>query len=439
MKNKWISVGRHIGIFACVLAVLYLALVAVSCIPNAAISANMEKSAKAYQTAEPYPHTGKNRELYAIQDNYADAILLDIAWRMGEGNPFVSALDTCYYDGEARGECYGFYKTVHEAAAPNTDYTRYWHGVSLVARPLHLFMTAAGIKLLGCIAALLFAAGVAAVLLCRKHYRLAAAFLLALPCVQIWNIALSMEYQPPFILGFLFCVLFLLFERKHEGMLSILSVISGASIAFFDFLTTETVTILLPLLLVLAVRASENRLGGFRENLRWLAKCAIAWLLSYAAMFLAKWTMASAATGVSVFSSALSAAAVRVDEVALLADANLFTKLAYSVLSNFSVLFGSDARYHLPLLLAGIGICVFVFGSVLYLFKIPRTDAAASLLCFVSSGVLLRYLVLHGHSYRHCFFTYRALISVIFALLAALALYTGRAQKKKMQKGRRKV
>ena len=434
MKNKWISIGKHIGVFALVWAVLYLALVAMCCIPNEALYDNMVKSALHYKDAQPYPHTDKNQALFAVQDNYADSILLGIAWRMGAGNPFVSALDTCYYDGEQISEGYGLYKTVTENVHANTDYTRYWHGMSLLVRPMHLFTDVSGIKNIGLVFVALLALGVLALLICRKHFKLAAAFLLSLLCIQIWHIRLSMEYQPPFILGFLFCILFILFERKGNEMLSLLSVISGACIAFFDFLTTETVTLVLPLLLVIALRASENRLGGFKENIGWLARCAVSWMLSYGAMFLAKWAMASVATGESVFALALSSAAVRVEETALLADANLFTKLLYGVFSNFSVLFGSGARFSFPILLTGFGISVMVLGSVLYLFRKPRADAAASLLFLVSSSVFLRYLVLHAHSYRHCFFTYRALICFVFAVLAALALYTGKIQKQKKQK-----
>lgn len=42
--------------------------------------------------------------------------------------------------------------------------------------------------------------------------------------------------------------------------MTVLSVIGGAAAAFFDFLTAETLSILLPLLLVVIIRYSDDRL-----------------------------------------------------------------------------------------------------------------------------------------------------------------------------------
>ena len=110
----------------------------------------------------------------------------------------------------------------------------------------------------------LFFALLSAAILCRrKHWDIAVMLVLSLAAVRVWNILLSLEYQPAFAIAFAVIPLYLIFERKGDKWLTVLSIISGTAVAFFDFLTTETVTILLPLALVITVRAKEGRLPPF--------------------------------------------------------------------------------------------------------------------------------------------------------------------------------
>ena len=126
-------------------------------------------------------------------------------------------------------------------------------------------------------------------------------FFLSLCMVKIWNVRLSMEYQPAFILGFGFCILYLLYEKKGNQGLLALAVVSGVMTSFFDFLTTETVTILLPLILVITVRTMDGRIGKWKENMIFLVTQGIAWLLSYGMTFPVKWILASVVTGENKF------------------------------------------------------------------------------------------------------------------------------------------
>lgn len=105
--------------------------------------------------------------------------------------------------------------------------------------------------------------------------------------------------------------LYILLEQ-NDGALSILAVISGVMIAFFDFLTCETLTILIPLLIVFIMRKQDDRLPRLRSNLLLTLKCGAAWGLSYAGMFLVKWSAASLVTGENIFITALTSAEVRI-------------------------------------------------------------------------------------------------------------------------------
>ncbi|MBE6561246.1 MAG: hypothetical protein E7662_08970 [Ruminococcaceae bacterium] len=439
MKNlpkRLRNAGLHAALFLAVMVFLWLSLTAAAAIPNDAIRANTEKSVMYYAETNPYQFHSKRWS--AIEDNYADAILLGITWNMGEGNPFVSALNTCYNDGGDAGENTGLYNTVMEGAAPNTDYTRYWHGSAAVIRPLLCITDVQGIKWIG-FAVMLVLIGVSMAMLVRqKHADLAVLLALSLLAVHIWNVRLSLEYQPPFLITFAMLPLWLISERRSDRALSMLSVAAGAAVAFFDFLTTETLTVLLPLILVTAIRAKEDRLAPRGVMIRQYAACGAGWILAYAGAFLWKWIAASAVSGESVFAHALSSVGERVGTQ--MSSSGVPEPLSFfsPLTGNLTMLFTAEKRVsYLPTWIF-VTLVLGVFLAVWYMMRRgPAQRDAAILLLLLGAMVPLRYLVLNNHSYMHVFFTYRAMASAILAMLAALWLQIRPGNGKKGRKKRR--
>ena len=433
IRKIFCSAAKHTTVFAVVLFLLWLLLFLSALIPNDAIRDNMEKSANTFKEHSTYEFVNGN-SFNSISDYYADALWLNIAWNIGEGNSLKSVIQTDYYDGEGLGENAGLYLTITENKAPNTDYTRYWHGTSMFIRLGHLFTDVEGIKLIGFIAFLLLAGLTLFILARKRHWDLAVMLALSLAAVQIWNIRLSMEYQPAFILAFMLIPLFLALERRGDKWLTVLSVISGTAVAFFDFLTTETVTILLPLALVVAVRAKENRLGGIKENLILLLKCGICWGFAYGGAFIVKWLIASMVTNTNAFETALSSVAERMgNKVEMYADKP--KSILSSVAANLSMLFGSEMRVEVGRTALGIIFFVLILLSVWYLFRGKEKKPVPAIVLFILGAVvLIRCFVLNNHSYLHSFFTYRALVTPVFALFAAMWLNIELPHRKRRRK-----
>lgn len=417
--KKFTAVLRRAGVFAAAVLALWAALVASAAIPNERIYDNMLSSALYFKDKPPYIYESQVR---LVQDNYADAILLNVAWNMGSGEPFTSALDTAYYDGNDGtndyGENWGFYCAV-EGTAPNTDYSRYWHGMAAVIRPLMLFTDIGGIKLIGTILAFVLLAGNAALLLKKRQYFAAGALVAAFLCVHVWNIGFSLEYQPAVLVTLALLPFYIIMER-NDGALSIISVISGVMIAFFDFLTCETLTILVPLLIVFIIRKQENRLPALKGCILLTIKCSAAWLLSYAGTFLVKWTAASLVTGENKFVTALASVEER-----FVGEAEELSPVAQFFLApaaNISTLFGGTDRVEWGVIAAGLVISVLILGAVFYLFRSrEKFDRSFTILMLILGALpFVRFFLLNNHSYLHEFFTYRALASSILALFAGI-------------------
>ena len=417
--KKFTAILRRAAVFAATVLALWAALTAAAAVPNEQIYDNMLSSAMFFKDKEPFP---KNSQMRLVQDNYADVILLNVAWNMGVGEPFSAALDTAYFDGNDGtndyGENWGFYQAI-EGTAPNTDYSRYWHGMAAVIRPLMLFTDIGGIKLIGTILAFVLLAGDAALLLKKKQFCAAGALVAAFLCVHVWNIGLSLEYQRAVLVTLVLLSFYIIMERK-DGALSILSVISGVMIAFFDFLTCETLTILVPLIIVFIMRKQENRLPALKDSVLLSVKCGGAWLLSYAGTFLVKWTAASLVTGENKFAAALASVEER-----FVGEAEHLSPVAQFFLApaaNISTLFGGYERVEWGVIAAGLVISALVFGAVFYLFRSrEKFDRSFTLIMLILGALpFVRFFLLNNHSYLHEFFTYRALASSILALFAGV-------------------
>lgn len=422
------NILSYIGAFGLTLLGLWLLLFLSALIPNAAIQENMERSALSYAQREAYEFT-RGDNLNSVADHYADAIWLNVAWNLGVGDPLTASMQTGYYDGEDLGESVGLYLTVAEGVEPNVDYTRYWHGTAMLLRLLSLVTDVQGIKTIGFVVLLALLALDLALLVKLRQPVLAALLVLSLAAVQFWNLRLSVEYQPAFLLAFALLPLWLQLERRGDRPLVLLSIVSGVAVAFFDFLTTETVTILLPLVLVLAIRAREGRLDAGRQAFAMPLRCALGWGCAYVGTFLAKWTAVTLMTGHNAFTTALVSVEERLGgEIVNFAEQP--DSFLSAPLANLTMLFGGGLRVDYGRLLLGLGLCAVVLLSLWYLLRGKRRPGGALLLA-VGAVVLVRYLVLNNHAYLHCFFTYRALVSLILAALAAVWLQCGRSRRKK--------
>ena len=412
----------YIAVFAALLLLLYLLLVFTAVIPNSTIKKNMRKSATYFATADHYAFS-EDGLFRNITDNHADRMWVNIGWNMGHGNPFLSVLDTDYYASLDHGPEMSLFLSVALDEDANTGYTRYWHGTAGVIRALHLLFNLHGIKILGMICLFLLIGRTLWVLYRRGHWDLSLCLLISLLSVQIWNLRLSVEYQPCFLICFALCPAFLRAEKQGNFYLNLLAIISGTLTAFFDFLTTETVTILIPLILVTAIRSRECRLGSPKKTMRFLLHCGLCWALAYLGTFAVKWCAVSLATGSNHFITAMHSVGQRVGGAVTEGNTNKMPGMLMAIGSNLSVIFEGTSRTEYRNAISNLMIIAILIFVVWRMYRVRKTlRPGTGFILLLGGVVLLRFGLLANHSYLHSFFTYRALASTIFAVLAAMLI-----------------
>lgn len=412
----------YFAVFAALILSLYLLMVLSATVPNDAIWDNMFRSVQNYIQTDRYQFA-EDGKFQNVADNHADQMWLNIAWNMGGDDPYVSALDTGYYNGESYGLPLGFFLTVTRGSEANASYSRYWHGTAGILRMLHLVTDIQGIKALGMFCLVLLILQTLWILLSGPHWELGLGLLASLFLVQVWNLRLSAEYLPCFLICFGLCPAFLRQEWKGDFPVKLLAVVSGTLTAFFDFLTTETVTILIPLILVLAIRSRERRLNSPRQTAFFLLSCLACWAFAYLGTFLTKWIAVSLATGENHFLAAMESVSLRVNGTVIDGSFRKRPGMAMAIIANLSALFEGTSRTEYRLVIAGLAVTALLMFLLLRMNQVRQTFHPGTVfLLLLACVVPIRYCVLANHSYLHAFFTYRALVSTIFALFAAMVI-----------------
>lgn len=395
------------------LTALELSLLAgVSLIPQTAIQKHTQESAN-YLMEEQVFYRVLNNDPSSLIDHYADAILLNILYHFDSKHPVISPLTASYYYTDTHNENENLLTAVTSDVAPTYDYFRYWHGSTILIRPLLTLLNIRQIYILFAVVLAALAA-VLFILLIRCGYPACAwSVLPALASVSCWYIPMSLEYIWCFLIMLIagICVIQLYLRKQTVSGLFFLLI--GNITAYFDFLSTETLTLVFPLALLIVLMYENKQLQDAKSGFKVILLRSVSWCIGYGSAWITKWTIASIALDRNIFSEALSSASVRVS-----GNTNTIHGAALSVnalLRNITCLFPFNfiQNYGYAFAIGGLLLALMMY----FLFrKNEKKNFMPWLFTILYSIPYIRFLTLANHSYLHYFFTYRAQFASIFCL-----------------------
>lgn len=415
-------------------AICVACIIGVTMIPRSAISEGVRHSAEYLEEREVFAKLGGSMQ--TIQDNFSDAILLNIIYSAREDHP-LDILEAKYYHPGNMEATDALLASVQDEVVPDMEYARYWHGTSIYVRPLLLFLSISEIRLF--IGSLIVGGLlVMCILLWRRGEKKASvALLLAFLGVYGPMVFLSLEYSTAFLIMTVVSVLCLWKCPQRElSEWGTFFACSGVLIAFFDFLTTETLTLTLPLVFIF-LYAKRKKEYVTKEKWKILLKNTLCWGVGYGGMYGLKWGLVYAMLGKETFLSSIEEGLFRLNGTVYMGNSNLFPeatqfeKYIGAIWHNLAMLFpfdDTDIRMT-PTVVATLGM-LFVLGAFVYVFHQKINWSRYSFLWLVAAVPFLRFLVLANHSYIHFFFSYRALMTSGFVLWL-FVLENGMPQKKK--------
>ena len=444
------AIFRLLLCFLITAAVLLGFLLLSTLVPRETIRPQMQSSAellcKGKLFGEVLPGVDSSRI-----DRYADSILLGIAWQYDSRNALRSVMESSYFHLVYQNENENLRDAVEQDYPPNHQYLRYWHGSAGVVRILMAVLTLPQIYTFHAIVFSLLLLGLIYRLLRRGELIGAAAFLTGMIGISLWFVPLSLEYTWVFLILLIQMHLILLPSfPKDWSCRCLFFLISGMVTNYLDFLTCETVTLLVPLLFLIYL---DHRLDRKMAGWRTLTKTVVYWLIGYGGMFLLKWGLAGLVMG----ENPLPYVAGHVGErVAGSVGVGFFREWLDILLRNITCLF--PLNYGTTGIIAGVLLILAAvyFGFVHHRVSIQgkthanSSDADANSIDDVSpeseeslhrnelnKGLIaryavialipyLRFLAMANHSYLHYFFTYRAQCTSLIALVLIVGCYRHR-------------
>ena len=416
LLKKINKVLKYIMIVIITLSILFLALAVSSMIPRSAIDKKMHESISFYEKNEGIRRI-KNKRIYSYIHYFSDTRKLNIIYCLDSNKPIESMLWSKYYQEIKKDVNTDFINVVENNKEPNTQYLRYWNGCMLILRPLLTILNMEQIYLINkLILAMLLL--ILFIMLLKRSKKLAFIFMLALILVSSWYVPFCIEYSVTFYIMIITSIIAIkMDEEKNDDSLFKLFLITGIVTTFFDFLTTELLTIFIPLIIILVLRKERNRLDNSKATFIFFIKAVVLWFIGYCGMWFAKWILASIILKINAFDYVKDNFLLRING---LQGASSHKYLYGHVIErNFyaiPVLYYINTKFYKWYVKTSV-IIIITFLLLFINWKELVKKRIIWILGLIGITPYIRYLVLANHSYRHAMFTFREQILTIIVAL----------------------
>lgn len=400
------------GILVCTLCILCGLFLLSARIPKESVREHILESAYRMEEQGERFCLEEGRD-WTCMDNYADVEWLNILYSLDPERPWQTMLESPIYvdfEGDAESLTHALVMRVEQELTANTVYDRYWHGMVMILRPLLVFMNMEQIYRFMVVVFLLMFLCLCVLLHRRKLTYVAVLMALAvLPC-GLQYVPFCAEYWSPWLLSLLLMI-YVLLRRPGVWEGSLLMMVSGICTAYFDFLTTETVTFGLPFMLLLLLWQQENQKESTIGYLLTMIRAGMLWAAGYGITMVVKWTGASVLLGDNRILFSMG-------KVNVWQSTEKITHMSRidGIFQNIRMIWPfHEIQDDLTLLLLLLFIMFLVFVFV-FLFRKKKSKGIEECILFLGFLPIARYLVLPYHMQYHYFFTYRALYLTVMAI-----------------------
>ena len=381
--------------FFILIAVFFVSMTLVYCIPTSWIQENVEKSIEVLEGEGEYP-------MYFF---YRHSAIIDIH------------TDKLMYESLIQNRDY--YNPIQAAMSIN-QYPRYWHGYQVLLRPLTVVFQVQELRYLGMLTFhLLFFWS--AWLMAKKTKPLYAMFyVLTVASGYVVFLPVCFQFLTTFLVLFVSLIVLLRRYDKNKPLPAVKWMlyffVVGMVENFFDFLTYPILTLGIPLVLLLWLRVRDEQ-ADFRGNFWFMFKASLSWFFGYALTWISKWLLSAAILGVRYFWRTMSVVQYRL-EGSEEEPLDRIGTIQRNLKAWLNVQDGGVISW------SKIALLILIVAVVLIIWrKLKDWKAVGAYLpiLFVAAYPYIWYLVMSNHSQIHYWYTYRAQLVALFAGLVFLA------------------
>ena len=409
---------KYSVIFFTTVLICLFALVATAKIPRDKIINSLEESAEYYKHVDGIEMINKRKQ-YTYIHYYADSVLLNIIYHIDTNQPLKSVMESRFYQVLKLDSNKDYIETIEEQTEANQEYMRYWHGSMSIIRPLLVWFNISQIYTINYIGISILTIWLF-ILLIRKYKVIVIGLCIGLVGIAAIYIPKCLEYTWTIYLMLIFSIILIKLDKRKPNWINPVLLVCGTITAFIDFLSTEILTILVPLLILVTVRYKEGRLTNLKDGLKLIFLSMITWGIGYTGMFLIKCLIASIVLNLNAIDYMKDNVMIRVGVEYYGKNTNV---IRWEVIKqNIKTLYpiGNYYRYNNQFILKLPLIVLFLEFLVIDPKKIKKMWFSC-LMIIIGSIPLIRYEILLGHSLDHSFMVFRDLLVTIIALVVIIA------------------
>lgn len=396
MKKYIITFGVLITLF---ISLLYVSLL----FSDSKIKSNVTKSLETYNFYD-------NHKYNIYIDNYTDMIILNVM-TYKSGNTFTKRvfgneygyLNT-YYNND-KLPYWNQYENLKASLNNMNDssvfYGRYWHGNQILLRPLLSFTTyQESLKILSFIGIIIII--ISLVLVFKKMgFKFLIIYILGLLLMNIYIYYTCYQYLLTYLLTII-CINFILILYDENKDMSYYFFIIGSLTTYFLFVSFPLITLCFPLIMILYLKFVNGKYNNYKENLLFVIKSSINWLVGYIIFFSIKWILGYL-IGVDILSDAFMSVSQR-----------LGVTFSFSYIDVLKINLTKFFDNYFNIFITFISIVLLIFG----LLKNTSTKLKIfSPFILISIMPFIWLFVINNHSAIHYWMVYRLFAITIFSFL----------------------
>ena len=429
--DKVKSIMKYIITFIGLIAVLLsLFAVTVRFIPREKIAENIEESIQYIESNTEVIEVKPTRK-YSYLHVYADEILLNMIYCMDSNKPLESIMQSKYYERKIgqNTEVPSLEGAIQNNGEGNQEYIRYWHGSMLIVRPLLMFFNINQIYYIFAVIMIILAVVLLVILIKKKQILLLIATIVGYIMIAINYVPFCLEYVWTFIIMMVVSIVAILCKKRN-----LLFFISGMLTCFFDFLTTEIITLFVPIIYVYTIRYRNNEVTDILKEIKQIMLWIVLWGLGYASMWGAKWLIASIVLNINALDYVVDKAMIRINGP--IENYSIIYVMIQGIIRNISTLYPFYMfKNTATVVCILIGIVVV---TILLIKKDKKSIINFFIYFFIAISPYIRYIILANHSYKHYIFTFREQLITIMALIVGICVSIDKNKLKEEVKLRRK-
>lgn len=406
--SRWKYLVKLVVVFLGGIAILFVALTLVFCIPDEWVVDKQQESLSLFDengAEDEWPFIRESEGWIWIfthargaqLDNATDyTMILNVIPGSADASVFYKAMDC-------------------------NDYARYWHGYLIFLRPLMLVFSYMQIRYIYMFAYMLL--GVAILLRINKNFGKRMVYLWTFCICFIYPVILpfSLQFSSVF---FITMASILVEDRLYKGynlqQSGLLFLVIGMLTSYIDFFTAPLLTLGVPLIYFMLLNDKKYGQDSFRKNMWSLVVSSVAWGFGYFGCWGMKWLIASPILGRNVIEEAMSSMIYRTvktyhtqagyDTGSLRAIAmNIFAILPPGITS-------ADWKWFFGIILIVVLVLLVIFVK----FHVGRQELKA-IIPFLAVAVYpyIWFTVIAQHTSIHYIFTYRIELMTFLSVFIA--------------------